>query len=451
MLTNRTHVAEHLDCGLQVLALDDEHRPHRPRGAFDHRHTRQPQSAPAQRRSPQRGSPQKQPFGRCLLQARSVAGLRLALDTGHPIRRKTARAFDTLSHRRMVSFRRRILRESVKEGMERARAADRSATCDGATGVRGEVGAGGARDPGRPPLQEPGSAAVGRRLRDRPAAAAGGEGRGSIMNRRPRCPADLRISYHPETDALYLEFRPSGAIDNIDLAPGVTADIDRRGCVLGIEVLHASRHLRPFLAGLARRPSGQDRDQRAREFRRLWALLASRAKCAGITPKDVSREVAAHRAGRWVSRAPACYRAPRWLSLASRRTIAACRVRSTAARASRCTLRHHGTPRRNRAAASRSPGFGGSGHQSGSASCPRMSLESGCASRSSVPTVPTSEKRVPHAAPRRVYYTPEPAAPQGLPIGAVHGATHSCLLGATDDRPEIRIASLPCERLRCAP
>ena len=116
------------------------------------------------------------------------------------------------------------------------------------------------------------------------------------MSHRPRRPARFRVTYDREADALYLEFRQGGAENNIDLAPGVTADLDRRGRVLGIEVLHASRHLRPFLAGLARRPGGPGGDRRAREFRWLRALLASRAQRAGITPEDVDREVAAHRA-----------------------------------------------------------------------------------------------------------------------------------------------------------
>ena len=53
-------------------------------------------------------------------------------------------------------------------------------------------------------------------------------------------------------------------MDNVDLAPGVSADLDRRGRVLGIEVLPSSRHLRPFLAGLASHPRGlgcNDRDR----------------------------------------------------------------------------------------------------------------------------------------------------------------------------------------------
>ncbi len=116
------------------------------------------------------------------------------------------------------------------------------------------------------------------------------------MSRQPRRPAGLRMSCDPEADALYLDFRGHEAVDNIDLAPGVTADIDPRGRVLGIEVLHASRRLRPFLAGLAAHLHGPEGGDRERDFRRLWALLAARAKRAGITPEDVEREVASQRA-----------------------------------------------------------------------------------------------------------------------------------------------------------
>ena len=79
------------------------------------------------------------------------------------------------------------------------------------------------------------------------------------MSRRgTRRPARFRVTYDPEAAALYLEFRD-----------GVAADNDRRGCVLGIEVLHASQHLRPFLAGPAARERGPGGGDREREFRRL--------------------------------------------------------------------------------------------------------------------------------------------------------------------------------------
>ena len=118
------------------------------------------------------------------------------------------------------------------------------------------------------------------------------------MSRRRASGPAARVTYDPEADALYMEFRDGVAVDNVDLAPGVSADLDRRGRVLGIEVVHSSRHLRPFLAGLASHPRGLGCDDRDREFRRLWARLASEARRAGITPDDVNREVAAHRAGR---------------------------------------------------------------------------------------------------------------------------------------------------------
>ena len=118
------------------------------------------------------------------------------------------------------------------------------------------------------------------------------------MSHGSQLPARLRVTYDPEADALYLELRDGVAVDNVDLAPGVTADLDRRGRVLGIEVLPSSRHLRPFLAGLAPHPRGPGCDDRDREFRRLRARLASAAGRAGITPDDMDRESAAYRAGR---------------------------------------------------------------------------------------------------------------------------------------------------------
>ena len=88
------------------------------------------------------------------------------------------------------------------------------------------------------------------------------------MSRPLRRPAGLRMSYDPEADALYLEFRDGVAVDTVDLAASVTADLDRCGRVLGLEVLHTSRHLRPLLASNDARPHGPGGDDRDREFRR---------------------------------------------------------------------------------------------------------------------------------------------------------------------------------------
>lgn len=53
----------------------------------------------------------------------------------------------------------------------------------------------------------------------------------------------MRISYDPEADALYIELKEAEAEDNIDLEPGMTADLDKDGHIIAIEVLHASKRL----------------------------------------------------------------------------------------------------------------------------------------------------------------------------------------------------------------
>ena len=77
--------------------------------------------------------------------------------------------------------------------------ARREAAGDGAAGVRGEVGAGGARDSRQPSVQGPGSTAVEYRLRYRPAAAADGEGRRRIVSRRRASGPAVRVTYDRRT------------------------------------------------------------------------------------------------------------------------------------------------------------------------------------------------------------------------------------------------------------
>jgi len=121
----------------------------------------------------------------------------------------------------LAEFELEVLSERVKAGMDRARRQGvHIGRPPGAGGVRRAVGGGGARDSCRAPLQEPGRAAVGDRLRDGPSpAGAGHQGGRRIMSRRPTRPAGLRVNYDPEADALYLEFRDSVPEDTIDLAP----------------------------------------------------------------------------------------------------------------------------------------------------------------------------------------------------------------------------------------
>ena len=51
----------------------------------------------------------------------------------------------------------------------------------------------------------------------------------------------MRVTYDSKADVLYIYIREDDApaVDNIDLEPGVSADIDENGRVLGIEILDA--------------------------------------------------------------------------------------------------------------------------------------------------------------------------------------------------------------------
>jgi uncharacterized protein YuzE len=51
----------------------------------------------------------------------------------------------------------------------------------------------------------------------------------------------VRMTYDPEADAMGVRFRASQSIRTKQLAPDHFADFDRRGRLVGLEVLHASR------------------------------------------------------------------------------------------------------------------------------------------------------------------------------------------------------------------
>jgi len=53
----------------------------------------------------------------------------------------------------------------------------------------------------------------------------------------------MHITYDRESDALYIELRPSAGEDSHELEPGITAILDADGRVTGIEVLDAKRRL----------------------------------------------------------------------------------------------------------------------------------------------------------------------------------------------------------------
>jgi hypothetical protein len=79
------------------------------------------------------------------------------------------------------------------------------------------------------------------------------------MSRSHRRPVGLRTTHGPDAAGL-----PGGG--------------SRGGRLLGIEILSVMRPLRPFLERLADRARDPVGDRRDREFRRLWALLACRAR-----------------------------------------------------------------------------------------------------------------------------------------------------------------------------
>jgi uncharacterized protein YuzE len=55
----------------------------------------------------------------------------------------------------------------------------------------------------------------------------------------------MRIEYDPERDLLYIYFASPGvqSAETVTVAPGVHADFDRKGKLLGIEVIDASELL----------------------------------------------------------------------------------------------------------------------------------------------------------------------------------------------------------------
>ena len=53
----------------------------------------------------------------------------------------------------------------------------------------------------------------------------------------------MKIEYDREADALYIQPKKVHRVDNIDIEEGVTADLDPKGHIVGIEVLDAIERL----------------------------------------------------------------------------------------------------------------------------------------------------------------------------------------------------------------
>jgi len=53
----------------------------------------------------------------------------------------------------------------------------------------------------------------------------------------------MKISYDPETDSLYIDLLARTSTESEEVSPGFVIDYDSEGCVVGIEIDHASRRL----------------------------------------------------------------------------------------------------------------------------------------------------------------------------------------------------------------
>lgn len=51
----------------------------------------------------------------------------------------------------------------------------------------------------------------------------------------------MKLNYYPETDSLYIELAEAIGTDVREIAPGVMADFDADGHLVGIDIDHASR------------------------------------------------------------------------------------------------------------------------------------------------------------------------------------------------------------------
>ncbi len=55
------------------------------------------------------------------------------------------------------------------------------------------------------------------------------------------------IKYYPEGDVLYVLIKAGEEAKSVEIEPGVTAELDRDGEIIGIEILDASKYLRKLI------------------------------------------------------------------------------------------------------------------------------------------------------------------------------------------------------------
>ena len=64
---------------------------------------------------------------------------------------------------------------------------------------------------------------------------------------------DPLVKYDPTSDVLYIATRKGMEQEFAEVASGVNVELDRKGNVLGVEILRASHTLRGFVRSLAKR------------------------------------------------------------------------------------------------------------------------------------------------------------------------------------------------------
>ena len=51
----------------------------------------------------------------------------------------------------------------------------------------------------------------------------------------------MKLHYYPETDSLYIELRGEPSAETREVAPGVNADFDSEGTIVGLDIDGASK------------------------------------------------------------------------------------------------------------------------------------------------------------------------------------------------------------------
>ena len=55
------------------------------------------------------------------------------------------------------------------------------------------------------------------------------------------------VKYYPENDVLYVLIQAGEEAKSVEIEPGVTAELNKNGKLIGIEILDASKYLRKLV------------------------------------------------------------------------------------------------------------------------------------------------------------------------------------------------------------